>query len=168
MRPATGNCVTAQVRGAGDVARAPRAVVRRASAHNRAGSEGAMGGRTLLPRRISIVVHNINGSNRNGLFSKHRYTSALAFLKLAAVPASTSPKHIFPGFMARNKSIAESPVDTRYDFAVSVPLDAEFEARWAAWHARGVAHERAVRRKFLILAPVLAIAAAIVYALLGR
>ena len=70
--------------------------------------------------------------------------------------------------MARNESIAESPVDTGSHSAAPVPLDAEFEARWAAWHARGVAHERAVRRTFLILAPVLAIAAAIVYALLRR
>ena len=57
--------------------------------------------------------------------------------------------------MARNESIAESPVDTGSHSAAPVPLDAEFEARWAAWHARGVA-------------PVLAIAAAIVYALLRR
>ncbi|MBI3493632.1 MAG: hypothetical protein HY047_17920 [Acidobacteria bacterium] len=70
--------------------------------------------------------------------------------------------------MARNESIAESPVDTRDHSAAPVPLDAAFEARWAAWHARGVAPERAVCRKFLILAPVLAIIAAIVYAILRR
>ena len=45
---------------------------------------------------------------------------------------------------------------------------ATFEERWAAWQARGAAHDRAVRRKVAIAIPVLAVAAAIVYALLLR
>jgi hypothetical protein len=43
-----------------------------------------------------------------------------------------------------------------------------FEERWAAWQARGAAHDRAVRRKLAIAAPILAVAAVILYALLVR
>jgi hypothetical protein len=43
-----------------------------------------------------------------------------------------------------------------------------FEERWAAWQARGAAHDRAVRRRVTIAAPILAVAAAILYALLLR
>jgi len=44
-----------------------------------------------------------------------------------------------------------------------------FDERWAAWQARGVAHDRALRRKLGIAAPVvLMVAAVIVYALIGR
>ena len=70
--------------------------------------------------------------------------------------------------MAHNESSSASPQTTGGYSAEPARLDADFDARWAAWHARGVAHERAVRRKFLILVPVLSIAAAIVYALLRR
>jgi hypothetical protein len=74
----------------------------------------------------------------------------------------------FLGFMARNEPVAESPVDTGYTPGAPVALDAEFELRSAAWHARGVGRERAVRCKFLILVPALAIAPAIAYALWRR
>jgi hypothetical protein len=84
------------------------------------------------------------------------------------VLASSCTKAHLSGPNARNESIAESPVDAGYHSAAPVALDAEFEARWAALHARDVAHERAVRRKFLILVPVGAIAAAIVYGLWRR
>jgi hypothetical protein len=44
-----------------------------------------------------------------------------------------------------------------------------FEERWAAWQAKGAAHERAVRRKAAFAAPiVLLVVAIIVYALVGR
>jgi hypothetical protein len=43
------------------------------------------------------------------------------------------------------------------------------EARWAAWEAKGAAHDRAVRRKMIIAAPILMIVVAVlVYALVGR
>jgi hypothetical protein len=44
-------------------------------------------------------------------------------------------------------------------------VDADFDARWNAWRARGVANERATRRRALQLLPVLALAivAVIVY-----
>jgi hypothetical protein len=33
--------------------------------------------------------------------------------------------------------------------------DPDFDARWAAWLARGVAHDRAVRRRLIVVAPPL-------------
>ena len=50
--------------------------------------------------------------------------------------------------------------------ATEVAPNADFDARWAAWVARGRAHEQRVRRRFLIWAPAVAIGAAIVFALL--
>ena len=40
------------------------------------------------------------------------------------------------------------------------PGNRTFEERWAAWQDRGAAHDRAVRRKVAIGAPILAVAAA--------
>jgi hypothetical protein len=52
--------------------------------------------------------------------------------------------------------------------SIPQPLSSDFDERWAAWQAKGAAHDRAVRRKMAIAAPLLAVAAAIVYALLIR
>jgi hypothetical protein len=49
--------------------------------------------------------------------------------------------------------------------SVDVAPNADFDARWAAWVARGRAHEQRARRRFLIGLPVVAIGAAIVFAL---
>ena len=44
-----------------------------------------------------------------------------------------------------------------------------FDERWAAWQAKGAAHDRAVRRKLAIAAPIVLIVAAVVfYAMIGR
>lgn len=52
---------------------------------------------------------------------------------------------------------------------IAVPEAASFDERWAAWQARGAAHERAVRRRMAIAAPILvAVVAVVMYALLGR
>jgi hypothetical protein len=53
--------------------------------------------------------------------------------------------------------------------AVALAPDAGFDRRWAAWRTRGVAHERAVRRKLTLIggfAGVLAMVIAIAYTLL--
>jgi hypothetical protein len=53
----------------------------------------------------------------------------------------------------------------------STPLNdsATFDERWAAWQAKGAAHDRAVRRKMAIAAPILLVVVTIVlYTLLGR
>jgi hypothetical protein len=49
------------------------------------------------------------------------------------------------------------------------PVLTSFGERWEAWQAKGAAHDRALRRKLAIAAPVFAVvAAAIFYALVGR
>lgn len=59
------------------------------------------------------------------------------------------------------------PVTARAAYgAADVASNADFDIRWAAWIARGRAHEQRVRRRFLIGVPVAAIGAAIVLALL--
>ena len=53
--------------------------------------------------------------------------------------------------------------------APQAPELASFEQRWAAWLAKGEAHDRAVRRKLAIGVPVLVVAAAVIFfAFLGR
>jgi len=48
-----------------------------------------------------------------------------------------------------------------------VTESATFDERWAAWQAKGATHDRAVRRKIAIAAPILVVVVAIVmYALL--
>ena len=39
--------------------------------------------------------------------------------------------------------------------SMAVAEGASFEQRWAAWQARGAAHDRAVRRKMAVAAPIL-------------
>jgi hypothetical protein len=61
---------------------------------------------------------------------------------------------------------AAAPDATTY---TRVREPASFDARWAAWEAKGAAHDRAVRRKLALAAPVLLVVVAmIVYAFLGR
>jgi hypothetical protein len=53
--------------------------------------------------------------------------------------------------------------------STAVPEAASFDEKWATWQAKGVAHERAARRKFAMAAPVLVVVAAVViYVFLGR
>jgi small-conductance mechanosensitive channel len=53
--------------------------------------------------------------------------------------------------------------------STAVPEAASFDERWAAWQARGAAHDLAVRRKMTVAAPILLVVAAVViYVLLGR
>jgi hypothetical protein len=51
----------------------------------------------------------------------------------------------------------------------SVTESATFDERWAAWQAKGAVHDRAVRRKMAIAAPILlVVVAAVMYAFLER
>ena len=59
-------------------------------------------------------------------------------------------------------------IDDALADTTALPASPTFEERWAAWQARGAAHDRAVRRRVTIAAPILAVAAAILYALLLR
>ena len=48
--------------------------------------------------------------------------------------------------------------------------EADFERRWAAWQARGLAHDRIVRQRLIVVAILtgaIVIAAAIIYGLLA-
>jgi hypothetical protein len=68
-----------------------------------------------------------------------------------------------------SESTVAVPVSTGGDSRVAIAPDADFDARWAAWRTRGLAHERAVRRKLTLVAGVAGIVAtgvAIAYTLL--
>lgn len=69
--------------------------------------------------------------------------------------------------MIGNEPLAQLPVGAAYRAAPAVALDADFNARWAAWVARGSVYEQRTRRKFAVLAGVLSIGAAMVDAFLG-
>ena len=43
-----------------------------------------------------------------------------------------------------------------------------FDERWAAWEAKGAAHDRAFRRKLTVAAPILIIVVAVIVAALLR
>jgi hypothetical protein len=45
---------------------------------------------------------------------------------------------------------------------------ASFNQRWADWQAKGAAHDRAVRARMVIAAPILLVVVAIVYVFIGR
>ncbi len=62
--------------------------------------------------------------------------------------------------------VAEPP---RAATSAVVPESPSVEERWAAWQAKGAAHDRAVRAKMAVAAPLLLVIVAVVmYALLGR
>jgi hypothetical protein len=47
-----------------------------------------------------------------------------------------------------------------------IVVDEGFQERWAAWQARGVAHDRATRRKLFVLTAILVLSGAILNSLL--
>jgi hypothetical protein len=68
-----------------------------------------------------------------------------------------------------NESTDAVPVSADAGSNIALAPDADFEARWAAWQTRGIAHERGARRKLTLVACVacsVATAVAIAYALL--
>jgi hypothetical protein len=68
--------------------------------------------------------------------------------------------------MAISQSLAQMPSSAAdHPFASTAP-DTDFDARWAAWIARGRVHEQLVRRRFVVWASVVATGAAIVYTFL--
>jgi len=80
-----------------------------------------------------------------------------------------SPKHTLEGRLLPNESTAAVPLSTGGHSPVAIDPHADFDARWAAWRTRGVAHERAVRRTLIVVAGVagsVATAVAIAYTLL--
>ena len=69
-RATTAEAACAAAPGVGAATPAPRAGARRANAPILGGSEGARGARTSSPSSVSTIGRNINGSNRNGVFSR--------------------------------------------------------------------------------------------------
>ena len=52
---------------------------------------------------------------------------------------------------------------------IAVAESPGFDERWAAWQAKGAAHDRAFQRKMAIATPIVLLAAAVVmYVFLGR
>jgi hypothetical protein len=61
------------------------------------------------------------------------------------------------------------PVPARETPASSaVRESASVDERWAAWLAKGAAHDRVARRSMVIAAPIVIVVALILYALLAR
>ena len=50
----------------------------------------------------------------------------------------------------------------------AIPEAENFDQRWAAWQAKGAAHDRAVRRKMAIAAPIVIAVAAVIFMVFGR
>ena len=71
-------------------------------------------------------------------------------------------------FQSTRVEPVSATTDTLLAETVESSARGTFDERWAAWQARGAAHERSARRKIGIAAPVVALAAAAVYAFLFR
>ena len=69
--------------------------------------------------------------------------------------------------MIISEPLTQIPATAAYPVAPSVAPTADFDTRWAAWLARGRAHERRARRRFAVSASVVAMGAAILYVVLG-
>jgi hypothetical protein len=65
--------------------------------------------------------------------------------------------------MIINEAISRLPVSAARHTTTAVAIDPDFDGRWATWVARGRVHGRRARRKLVVWAAVLAMAAAIVY-----
>jgi hypothetical protein len=69
--------------------------------------------------------------------------------------------------MAIRSSTRTQPVPVSQAVAAERAI-ASVDERWALWHERGAAHDRAVRRKMTFAAPMLLIGAAIILSMLLR
>jgi hypothetical protein len=87
------------------------------------------------------------------------YTQVFAFLSHLVEPSSKPSGVLMPANVLADSTQRLSTQPTARSEAVT----ASDEERWAAWRARGAAHDRAVRRKVSIAAPILAVVVAILY-----
>ena len=65
-----------------------------------------------------------------------------------------------------HEPVAPPVASLPYDAPMAATFDADFNARWDAWVARGRVHERTVQRTILVWGGVLAVGAAVVYTFL--
>jgi hypothetical protein len=70
--------------------------------------------------------------------------------------------------IAPTSMIAPIVIGADDDLTERLRIDADFDARWAAWQSRGRSHERALQRRLFMLVPVAAVAATMVGLLLVR
>jgi hypothetical protein len=68
--------------------------------------------------------------------------------------------------MSHVELVAQLPGTAAFPTPPAVPADADIDRRWAAWAARGRAHEQRARRRLVVAAGLLALGAALVYAFL--
>jgi len=68
--------------------------------------------------------------------------------------------------MVRSEPLTQLPVSSASHVASAVAPDADFDARWATWVARGRVHEQRMRRRFVIWAAAVAMGITVVYAFL--
>ena len=94
------------------------------------------------------------------------YTYHSCFSEPLAVPADPHQSHLCEGHMPLDVLSVAVPTAAPPSTTTSEPPS--FDERWAAWQAKGAAHERAVRRKMAFALPVLVVIAAIVIYLLFR
>jgi hypothetical protein len=68
--------------------------------------------------------------------------------------------------MISSEPLTHLPESAPFHVASAVAPDADFDARWATWVARGRVHEQRMRRRFVIWAAAVAMGITIVYAFL--
>jgi hypothetical protein len=68
--------------------------------------------------------------------------------------------------MGNTELVTPVLVTAAYHPVLAIAPDADIDMRWAAWAARGRAHEQRVRHRLVVTAGVLVIGAAIAYGLL--
>ena len=95
------------------------------------------------------------------------YDDCSCFSEPLAVRPSPHQSLLREGRMAIDVPAAGPPLQPRP--VTTQPESADFDRRWASWQAKGTAHDRAVRQKIAVAAPILIIVAVvIIYTLLGR
>ncbi len=65
--------------------------------------------------------------------------------------------------MPIREATVQAQAGTGFHAAQTGACDPAFEARWAAWIARGLVHEQRARRRFAVWAGALAVGAAVGY-----
>jgi len=70
--------------------------------------------------------------------------------------------------MSANLSSVSTQITPTHVEALPEVVNSTFEERWAAWAARGASRDLAFRRRVRVVAPILAVVAAVVYFLLVR
>jgi len=60
----------------------------------------------------------------------------------------------------------DAPANATGTLPAPAGVESTFEARWAAWQARGAAHDLRVRRTFFTLAPLIAMIGVTIYILI--